>query len=118
MKLITKEEVGECRLAIRAVELEGKPIVEVCCRPGDRAELFADLETCLRDAAATGVRPWIRPVIGAPTMTCYGFYGEPWVLDAFDWWREADLEPVDRHWIGGLLFGYTPAAIQAFIDKE
>lgn len=119
MNTLTAEEVGECRLAIRAVALEGKPIVEVSARPAVEAELRKDLEECRRNSGhGDAVLCWIRPLTDDAAMLSYGFYREAWTIAAFDWWRAADLAPVDRHWIGGLLFGYTPAAIQAFIDKE
>ncbi len=119
MKVLTAEEVGECRLAIRAVALEGKPIVEVCCRPGVEADLREDLEECLRNSGHgvhdDAVLCWIRPHEG---MLTYGFYAEEWTIAALDWLTAAELDDVDRNWIYGLLFGYTPAAIQAFIDKK
>jgi len=48
----------------------------------------------------------------------YGFYREPWVDEAILFIDHVELPAFHRHWISGLLFGYTPGAIQRFLSAE
>lgn len=102
--------------AIETVARLGKPLVEIGLRNGDPADLEDDLKSCLAQVRdGTRVAPWIRQ---QGQYWRFGFYGEPWVLRALDFLDDPDLAPRDRHWISGLLFGYSANAIQRFIEAN
>jgi hypothetical protein len=93
-----------------------KPISEVASRQASRADLEADLAGCIGLVGhADDVKAWIRP---SGKRFRFGFYREAWALRAIDFLGETDLRPEDRAWISGLLFGYQPSQIQAYIDRQ
>lgn len=116
-RLLSEYEVGRAVSAIEAVSRSDKPIAEVGSTQAERGDLEADLKGCL--ALVRGVedvRFWIKVASG--TLLRFGFYREPWALDALDFLDRADLPETDRAWISGLLFGYRPTAIQNFIARQ
>ena len=116
VKVLTEFEIGQAMAAIEGVARLAKPIAEVGCRIVELKELEEDLLACVASAGESDqVRPWIRQ---AGQHLRFGYYGEPWALDALDFLERADLDPTDRYWISGLLFGYRPQAIQRFIARS
>src|SRR5258708_31843715 len=63
-KVLSEYEVGRCMFAIEAIALLGKPLVEVCTRSAQVADLESDLQGCI-ELSLSGdkgnVRFWIRP---------------------------------------------------------
>jgi hypothetical protein len=115
-KILSEFEIGQVMTAIETVGRIGKPLAHVGSRIGAEPDLRADLEACLVDAGETGrVSIWMERQ-GARVN--YGFYGQPWVLRALTFLQTPDLQPQDRHWINGLLFGYDAAAIQRFAEAN
>ena len=116
-KVIGYYFAGSSASAIRAVAIEGKPIVEVCGGlPARRKDLVSDLRKCLKvEGRPTNVRWWIRK---SGDKWRFGFYKHPWALRALDFLSQESLSQYDRSWISGLLFGYQPEAIQRFIEKK
>lgn len=115
-RILSEFEIGQAMAAIESVARSGKPLAEVGCRAGNLADIEHDLTACLgslRDAA--DVKIWMRE---AGDRVRFGFYIQPWVLEALTFVETADVSAVDRHWINGLLFGYRPEAIQQFIDAR
>lgn len=113
-KALTEFEIGQAMAGIEGIERLGKPLSEVGCRAADPADIEHDLRACLNSMSeATSVQVWIRK---AGDRYRFGFYGQPWVLAALDFLDGAELQPSDRAWINGLLFGYQSAAIQRFIE--
>jgi hypothetical protein len=115
-KVLSEYEIGRCMSAIDAVAMLGKPIAEVMTRLGPLADLESDLAQCIKLSEKTDqVNFWVRP-LGHKFR--YGFYKEAWTLQALDFLdRTTTLNPYDRDWITGLLFGYRPDRIQEFLDK-
>lgn len=106
--------MGQASAAIEAVGRLGKPIAEVGSRVGRREDIEHDLRTCLDGRREAGhLSIWVR---AEGERFRFGFYAEAWTQRALDFLDRTDLDPSDRHWICGLLFGYQPAAIQEFID--
>lgn len=115
-RVLSEYEIGKAIASIEAVLRADKPIAEVGCRQAEIADLESDLSACVGLVSADcGVRFWTR-VSG--NRFRYGFYKEPWVLDAIEFLDRTDLDAVTRAWISGLLFGYRPSAIQQFITRE
>lgn len=115
-KVLSEYEVGRCLSAVEAIARTDKPIAEVGCRDAKLADLESDLQGCVGLVSGDyGVRFWTRASEG---RIRYGFYREPWALDAIDFLDRTDLDPGARAWISGLLFGYRPDAIQQFIAKS
>ena len=118
-RILSEYEIGLCTEAIRAVSLLGKPFSKVSMRSGGLADLKADLAGCLKSNNSSGVRYWIRRYkFRGYLWYRYGFYKEPWTLEALDFCDRSKLSDFDRSWIQGLLFGYKDNQIQKFIDKK
>jgi hypothetical protein len=113
-KVLSEFEIGQAMAAIEGVDRLGKPMAEVGLRLVDPADLDHDLRWCISDSGAR-VFLWIRR---HGERWSFGFYQQPWVLDAMDFLERADLPLNDRHWITGLLFGYQPHAIQSFAQRH
>lgn len=115
-KLLSEYEVGRAVSAIEEIARRDKPIAEVGCLDGVRADLEADLKACLDVVRGSEhVQFWVKPT---GKQLRFGFYSESWALNALEFLDRVKLTSVDRAWIGGLLFGYHPRAIQAFITRE
>ena len=116
-KVLSEYEIGRCLSAIDAVVLLGKPIAEVSSLSAEMADLEDDLRHCQELAGNRGrvARFWIRQ---SESRLRYGFYKEPWTLQALDFLNQATLTHFDRDWINGLLFGYRPEMIQEFLDRQ
>ncbi len=114
--ILTEFEIGQAMAAIEGVARLDKPLAEVGTRVALEADVERDLLACIRSAGEIDrVLPWIRRV---GEHVRFGFYAEPWALDALDFLDRADLQPSDRHWISGLLFGYRASAIQRFMSRS
>jgi hypothetical protein len=114
----------QCMIAIKVIARGRKPFAQVSAMRARKADLEYDLAMCLKRAGQTGkVFYWIRhygqegPWRGLYRWR-FGFYRQPWTLSAFDFLDRADLVQVDRDWIQGLFFGYSPKRIQEFLDKQ
>lgn len=115
-RVLSEYEIGHGVSAIEAVLRSDKPLAEVGCRRANLADLEADLQGCLDLVSESGdVKFWTRPY--GPRFR-YGFYREPWALHALDFIDRGELDPLERAWISGLLFGYRPRAIQQYIDRQ
>ncbi|MBX4206586.1 hypothetical protein KW784_02250 [Candidatus Parcubacteria bacterium] len=105
-----------CTFAMRDVEVRGKPLVEVMTLMAPLADLEADLKERLKlERRDPRTKYYIRK--SGPRYS-YGFYRESWALKLYDFLRKADLDREVYHSIMGLLFGYTPEAIQQLISKD
>lgn len=115
--VLTEYEIGRAVLSAQIIARSEKPITEVGCQKvASIAALHADLKECIRLAGhADHVRMWTRPTDGGRTR--YGFYREPWVLDALDFLDRAELPDTWHAGLSGLLFGYRTNAIEEFIDR-
>jgi hypothetical protein len=114
--ILTEFEIGQAMAAIEGVSRLEKPLAEVGTRTASEQDLEQDLLACIESAGETQrVFPWIRRV---GEHCRFGYYAEPWALEALDFLDRTDLKPSDRHWISGLLFGYRSSAIQRFISAQ
>ena len=107
--------------AIEAVSLRDKPIAEVCETSASIPDIEKTLTALLTDFregsidAPSDVQGFIFPLTSE--RSTYGFFREPWALRAYSVMRGSwKITYQDREWMQGLLFGYTPRAIQRFID--
>jgi len=114
--ILTEYEIGQAMAAIEGVARLEKPLAEVGTRMATEEDLERDLLACIDSAGETQrVFPWIRRT---GEHLRFGYYAEPWALDALDFLDRTTLQPSDRHWISGLLFGYRSSAIQRFISAQ
>ena len=113
-KVLSEYEIGRALAAIETVSLLEKPIAELGCRAANLSVLEDDLRGCLELSKMRDVRFWTRP-LGSNFR--FGFYREPWALDALDFLDRAELDEMTRAWISGLLFGYRSSAIQQYISR-
>lgn len=114
--ILSDFEIGQAMAAIEGVARLEKPLAEVGTRVASERDVELDLLHCLEMAGETGrVFPWVRRV---GEHVRFGFYSEPWTLEALDFLERTPLQPSDRHWINGLLFGYRSSAIQRFISAR
>ena len=120
-RLLSEYECGRAQIAIEWVARAQKPVVEIGGRPETECDLRAlahDLNRCIARSGET-VRAFVIPD-GTPRYCCYGFYRYPWAVEAmiFAWGKNA-RRPNSRQWawIQGLIFGYSPDAIQRFISS-
>jgi hypothetical protein len=116
IQALSAYEVGHALAAIEAVGRAQKPIAEVGQRTAERCHLEGDLLECLRVVQEDGVKPFLLEC--GPRTWRFGFYREEWALDALVFLDRAELEPVQRAWMSGLLFGYNASAIQRFITTS
>ena len=115
-RILSEYEIGRSISAIEAVLRTDKPIAEVGCRQGTLSDLEADLQGCLDLVQRQcPVQFWTRQ--DGPRIR-YGFYLQPWAIEALDFLDRADLGEPERAWIGGLLFGYRPDAIHEYITRQ
>jgi hypothetical protein len=118
-KVISEYEVGRAMQAAEFALRLGKPVCEVMVRSADRQDLEDDLNQIIASLGAQGkIFPMIRVWSKEPLRFGYGFYKEPWIVKALEFLEQTELGHFDRSWISGLLFGYTPQAIQEFIDRN
>lgn len=118
--ILSDFEVARSLAAIEAVGRASKPVAEVGnvkLSSSRVAELDGDLAQCLRLAGEPEVKPFVLREEGG--RWSYGFYRHSWARDALEFLRRrhrgARLSAYDRDWIAGLLFGYSPEAIQRFL---
>jgi hypothetical protein len=114
-EILSEYDVGRAIAAIEAVNVLERPIAEVGCCRASLETLEADLRGCLDLARADEVRFWTR---SNGDRWRFGFYREPWALEALDFLDRAELGDIERAWIGGLLFGHRASAIQQFIERS
>lgn len=106
-------------MAIEWVARAQKPIVEIGGRPIPGCDLLALVNELdmLIEASGESVLAFIAPDKFVD-YCCYGFYKYPWAIEAFlDVWGIERAPDGARQslWLQGLVFGYTPLAIQEFI---
>jgi len=108
-------------MAIEWVARAQKPIVEIGGRRVKGCDLLglaADLNSCI---ARSGERVHGFVMVDKmPGYCCYGFYRYPWAMKAllYVYGGERQRSPADPCrllWLKGLVFGYSPEAIQSFI---
>lgn len=121
MQGLSDYECGRCAAAIEAVGRRDKPIAEVCETSVPVSEIIKSLGELLLNYHQGNVDAPIDIHAFIYTLTAdrfiYGFFREPWTLRAYSIVRgNWELTYQDPEWIQGLLFGYTPQAIQRFID--
>ena len=121
-KILTEYERGRAQIAIEWVARAQKPIVEIGGRSLKNCDLNAlaeDLNLCIAESGEV-VKGFVIP-FGTTDYCCYGFYCESWAIKALLSVQENEslsLNPQNRAWIQGLLFGYSPDAIQRFISAS
>jgi hypothetical protein len=114
--VLSEYEVGRVFSAIAEVKRRGKPLAEVGMRICEKEDLLRDLSQCLAQDQGTGKAfIWTMP---SDKGFRYGFFSHEWVFRALIFMEQRDLDPKDRIWIQGLVFGYTPSAIQEFLDRQ
>ena len=110
-RLLSEYECGRAQMAIEWVARAQKPIVEIggCPVKGcDLRDLAYDLNRCVARSGES-VRAFVMPD-GIPGHCCYGFYRYPWAIQAL----LATWGTRQAPWLQGLVFGYSPEAIQRF----
>jgi hypothetical protein len=120
-RVLTDYELGQCDVAIEWVCRLGKPIADVGSRTLPTGATRADLEADLAERLANS-----SEVAGAyiieenPGLWRFGFYSQPWALDALVslFGEDRAISDFDRRWIAGLLFGYDAVAIQRFFGAR
>jgi hypothetical protein len=118
---LSEYERGRAQMAIEWVARSQKPIVEIGGRPVrgcDLKALAGDLGRCI-ETSGESVRAFVIPdrIKG---YCCYGFYRYPWAINAllFAWGIASAVKDADQSlWLQGLVFGYSPEAIQRFISS-
>ena len=113
--VLTEYECGRALTAIEWVARAQKPIVEVGRYPVancDVRSLAHDLDRCVIMSGET-VRGFIMPTKDS-AFCCYGFYRYAWAIQALLAVYEAEpvIDPYGSLWLQGLVFGYSPDAIQ------
>jgi hypothetical protein len=121
LQKLTEYERGRAQLAIEWVARSEKPIVEIGGRPiadCDLRDLARDLDRCIASSGES-VRAFIMPD-RMRGYCCYGFYRYRWAMEAMlETWGAGrwPADPARWIWLQGLLFGYSPDAIQRFISS-
>jgi hypothetical protein len=120
--ILTEYECGRAMTSIEWVARSEKPIVEIGGRPIEGCSFSAladDLNRCISQS-----REEVRGFIIPDKMRgycSYGFFKHRWAIDALlDLWgkRKSGLTRTRRLlWMQGLVFGYSPDAIQRFIES-
>ncbi len=120
--ILTEYERGRAQIAIEWVARSQKPIVEIGGRSLKNCDLNAlaeDLNLCIAQSGEV-VLGFVIP-FGITDYCCYGFYRERWAIKALLSVQDNEslsLNPQNRAWVQGLLFGYSPDAIQRFISSS
>ena len=108
-------------MAIEWVARSQKPIVEIGGCPVKGCNLRAlayDLNLCIAHSGEP-VRGFVIPD-GIAGYCCYGFYRYPWAIEALLSTSQGKPLPANQPtflWLRGLVFGYSPDAIQRFISS-
>lgn len=122
--LFTDHDMGEAHQLICAVQLRDKPIGELeksGLKKSEIPEFMKEVEQYVRicNNMHTG-KPKLKCFFRlARARGCvYGFYIYPWALEAFDMIHSAPImrKAPQQHWLLGLLYGYSPGSIQAWLD--
>jgi len=118
--VLSEYEYGRAQIAIEWVARSQKPVAEIGGRPlkgCDLASLASDLHRCIAHSGEA-VKGFIIPD-KLSKYCCYGFYRYPWAIEALlDVWDiERAPESTRSLWRQGLVFGYSPEAIQTFISS-
>jgi hypothetical protein len=119
LKVLSEYEFGRAQIAIEWVARGHKPIVELGGRLVDGPTLrwlVDDLNLCVAESGEQ-VRGFVVPE-KPRGFCCYGFYRYPWAIEALmDMWRVTPrgMNVARQIWQEGLIFGYSPEAIQRFI---
>lgn len=120
--ILTEYECERAQIAIEWVARAQKPIVEIggcLIKDCDFRALAHDLCRCIA-LSGESARAFVIPD-KIPGYCCYGFYRYPWAIKALlDTWGIARI-PKDANrsfWQQGLIFGYSPDAIQRFISAS
>jgi hypothetical protein len=118
-------EYQMCLKAIRAIASGRKSFAQVFSGRYRKPDLEFALAQCLHRTKQTGkVFYWIKRYdsregrFRGKYRWQYGFYRQPWTLAAYEFIYGTKLSTFNRDWMAGLLFGYKPAAIQKFLDKQ
>jgi hypothetical protein len=119
-RLLTEYECGRAQMAIEWVARSQKPIVEIGGCPVKGCDLRAlahDLNLCIVQSGES-VRAFVMPD-GIEGYCCYGFYCYTWAVNAMlrVWQGHTPRGRYDSIWLRGLIFGYSPDAIQRFISS-
>jgi hypothetical protein len=119
--ILSDYEVGRSITAIEIVGRGTKPLAEIgntTILPNQVEELEREIKTCLALAREPHVKGFLMAQDEGRWV--FGFYREPWVLEALEFLdQDAHLLPeYHRDWISGLLFGYTPSAVQEFLSTH
>ena len=121
-RLLTDYECGRALTAIEWVARSQKPIAEFGGRPirgCDFRALAHDLNGCIAQSRED-VRGFIIPD-KMKGFCCYGFFKYRWAVEALlDIWGKTKSGPIRLRrvlWMQGLVFGYSPDAIQRFISS-
>ena len=108
--------LGMALISIRDVGTGAKPIATGEIRRGERKALTGLLK---RSGFARTVRLSFRRADGAGNIgyCCWRF---PWAAKALEWIDQCQVDSngdYHRHWIQGLLYGYSPEAIDEFLSR-
>jgi len=120
LRVLTEFEAGRAQMAIEWVARARKPVAEIGGCLVKRCNLLAlahDLNLCIA-SSGEHVRAFVMPD-RMPGYCFYGFYRYPWAVNALlKVWHGRPLGgQYDSLWLQGLVFGYSPDAIQRFISS-
>ncbi len=108
MRDLDHRELHECAYLI---ERETRPLAVVCSVPADSARgVFGELQTGA--AYSPGAVPFV--VERGDGMADCGYATAQWAVDLYRWVLSDDVPECHRDRVCGLLFGYSPAAIERF----
>lgn len=115
-KILTEYEVGRAISYIEWVAGGDKPLAELGCRKDIvSSDLQSDLDRCI-EISGESVGAFIIPADA--NFWAYGFYIAPWTLDVLEFLLETtEVNEYVTKCLTGLLFGYSPHAIQGFLDR-
>jgi len=117
-RILTEYEYSRAQIAIEWIARAEKPIAEIGGRPikgCDFQALIYDLNRCI-SLSGERVRAFVMPD-KARGFCCYGFYRYRWAVEAllFLWGEKSGPFRSHSLWMQGLIFGYSPGAIEKFI---
>jgi hypothetical protein len=119
-RVLTEYECGRAQIAIEWVARGQKPIAEIGGRPitdCDISALACDLDGLICKSGES-VFGFLAPEGADRCM--YGFYKYPWAIGALLHVLGIERAPEGARqssWLQGLVFGYSPSAIQEFISS-